>query len=214
MERSLLGMSGKLGAQLHRGAQHRLAPVSWHIKNRTRWSFWKGWLGWHFFAPLARQFNVLTGMGRLSIVHRHADGSITDYGIVSYNVVTSAGVGFLVDDWDDDTTDITTMAYHGCGTGSTAENASDTALVTESTTALNPDSTRATGTATQPSANVLQSVGTLTFDDAAAVVEHGLLSQAATGGGVLWDRSVFAAINVVSGDSITFTYQCTLTAGS
>jgi hypothetical protein len=40
-------------------------------------------------------------------------------------------------------------------------------------------------------------------------------SQSATGGGTLWDRSKFAAINVVgaSGDSIQFTYTATLSSG-
>ena len=84
---------------------------------------------------------------------------------------------------------------------------------TESTTALNPDNTRATGTRSQPAANQYRSVGTLTFDNTAAVTEHGLFSQAATGGGTLWDRSVFSAINVVSGDSIQFTYTVTVSAG-
>jgi hypothetical protein len=45
------------------------------------------------------------------------------------------------------------------------------------------------------------------------VTEHGIFSQAATGGGTLWDRSVFSAINVVSGDSIQFTYTCTVSSG-
>ncbi|MGE3176768.1 MAG: hypothetical protein AB7O32_04825, partial [Vicinamibacterales bacterium] len=95
-----------------------------------------------------------------------------------------------------------------------AEAVGDTALVTESTTILNPDSTRATGTLAEgASANIFRSVGTVTFDGSGAITEHGLFSQAATGGGVLFDRSVFAAINVASGDSIQFTYDATLTAG-
>jgi hypothetical protein len=105
------------------------------------------------------------------------------------------------------------MNYHGCGTGTNAENATDTALQTESTTALNPDSTRATGTRSQPAANQYRTVGTLTFDASAAVTEHGIFSQSATGGGTLWDRSQFSAINVASGDSIQFTYTCTVSSG-
>lgn len=142
-----------------------------------------------------------------------------DYGVLSYRVITDTGVAFLVDDWDvntaSGTNDITTLKYHGCGTGVGNEAAGDSALGTESTTALNPDSTRATGTQSQPAANQLRSVGTLTFDADAAITEHGLFSQAATGGGTLWDRSKFAAINVVgaSGDSIQFTYTCTISSG-
>ena len=47
------------------------------------------------------------------------------------------------------------------------------------------------------------------------MVEHGLFDQAANSGGVLFDRSVFAAVNVVaSADSLQATYELTLTAGS
>jgi hypothetical protein len=146
-------------------------------------------------------------------VRRAATGIWDDLGVLSCRVVTNNGVAFIVDAFDN-TLEAEIMNYHGCGTTNTAENASDSALGAESTTILNPDSTRATGTQTQPSANVYQTVGTLTFDGAGAIVEHGLFSQAATGGGVLFDRSVFSTINVASGDSIQFTYQLTLTAGS
>lgn len=157
------------------------------------------------------------GVGRLYASVIRANGQIEHLGLLSTRVVTTAGVNFLVDDWDVNTAsatnDITTLKYHGCGTGVGAEASGDTALGTESTTALNPDSTRATGTQSQSSANVLQSVGTLTFDASAAVTEHGLFSASGTGTGTLWDRSVFSAINVVSGDSIQFTYSCTVSAG-
>lgn len=153
------------------------------------------------------------GVGRLYASVIRTDGTIEHFGLLSTKVITDAGVAFLVDDWDNNGQDLTTMNFHGCGTGTNAESASDTALQTESTTALNPDSTRATGTRSQPSANQYRTVGTLTFDASAAVTEHGILSQSATGGGTLWDRSVFSAINVVSGDSIQFTYTCTVSSG-
>lgn len=153
------------------------------------------------------------GIGRLYATVLRADGGMEHLGLLSTRVITDTGVAFLVDDWDASVTDLTTMNFHGCGTGAVAENVTDTALGIESTTVLNPDSTRATGTRSQPAANQYRSVGTLTFDGAAAVTEHGILSQSATGGGVLWDRSVFSAINVASGDSIQFTYTCTVSAG-
>ena len=189
------------------------ASLLWRLRNALRWSFLRPLIGAKLIAPVANQFGLLTAIGELHILLIRADGEEIDYGVVSRRVITDAGVAFLVDDWDADTTDITTMNYHGCGTGVGAEAAGDTALGTESTTALNPDSTRATGTKSQPAANQLRSIGTLTFDAGAAITEHGLLSQAATGGGTLWDRSVFSAINVTSGDSIQFTYTCTLSSG-
>lgn len=159
----------------------------------------------------------VVGVGRLYASIFRASGDIEHLGLLSTRVITDTGVAFLVDDWDVNTAsatnDITTLKYHGVGTGTGSEAAGDTALGTESTTALNPDSTRPTGTQSQPSANILRSVGTVTFDATAAITEHGLFSQAATGGGTLWDRSVFSAINVVSGDSIQFTYSCTVSSG-
>lgn len=164
-----------------------------------------------FWRGLAHASGVF-GVGRLHATVIRADGSLEHLGLISTKLITDAGLAFLVDDWDNNVTDLTTMNFHGCGTGTVAEAVGDTALGTESTTALNPDSTRATGTRSQPAANQYRSVGTLTFDASAAITEHGIFSQAATGGGTLWDRSVFAAINVVSADSIQFTYTVTISS--
>lgn len=207
---SSIGFGGTVSVQKI-GAKK--APLPWRLRNTLRWSYVWGW----FVNTLAHLFSRLTGIVTITTelsARARIAGEWVDYGVVSRRVVTNAGVAFIVDDWDGSVTDITNLKYHGCGTGTTAEAAGDTALVTESTTALNPDSTRATGTASQPSANIYQSVGTVTFDASAAITEHGIFSQAATGGGTLWDRSVFSAINVASGDSIQFTYAATLTAGS
>lgn len=211
MLNSKVGFGGALTAKVHRAQG---PGMTWTLRNVLRWSFiWGLLVNW-----LASSFSKLTGVptitAELAVRVRRAGGEWIDYGIVSRRVVTDAGVAFLVDDWDDNTTDLTTFNYHGCGTGTTAENANQTALVTESTTILNPDSTRATGTKSQPAANQLRTTGTVTFDGSGAITEHGLFSQAATGGGTLWDRSVFSAINVASGDSISFQYTCTINSGS
>lgn len=184
----------------------RLRTLWLELALRARLSVTGAWRG------LVHASGVL-GVGRLYATVVRADGRIEHLGLVSTKLVTDAGVAYIVDDWDGGSNVIDNFNYHGCGTGTNAESASDTALQTESTTALNPDSTRATGTKSQPSANIMRSVGTVTFDASAAITEHGVLSQAATGGGTLLDRSVFSAINVVSGDSIQFTYSLTLSSG-
>jgi hypothetical protein len=139
-------------------------------------------------------------------------GGVANFGLLSERKVTTAGVAFFVDAWQN-ILEMEIMKYHGVGTGTNAEDNTDTALQTESTTALNPDSTRATGSLTEgASANIFRTVGTVTFDGSAAITEHGIFSQAATGGGTLWDRSVFSAINVASADSIQFTYDLTASA--
>jgi hypothetical protein len=168
------------------------------------------WLG--LWRGLVHAEGVL-GAARLHATLYRADGTLEHLGLLSTRVITDAGVTYLRDDFNNNAQDITLMNFHGCGTGTNAEAAGDTALQTESTTALNPDNTRATGTRSTPASNQFRTVGTLTFDGSAAVTEHGILSQSATGGGTLWDRSVFAAINVASGDSIQFTYTLTLSSG-
>lgn len=164
-----------------------------------------------FWAELV---GVPTFYGVIRARVRRATGDALDLGVVSLRVVTNAGVGAIVDAFQN-SVELENFKYHGVGTGTTAEAAGDTGLVTESTTALNPDSTRATGTTVEgASANIYRTVGTVVFDASAAITEHGIFSQAATGGGTLLDRSVFSAINVASGDSIQFTYELTFTAGS
>lgn len=189
--------------------------LPWRYRLRTWWlevclharvaakGFWRG---------LTRGTGVI-GVCRLHASVLRADGRVEHLGLLGTRVITDAGVAYLVDDWDGGANTIDLFNYHGCGTGATAEAAGDTALVTESTTALNPNDTRATGTKSQPAANQARSVGTVTFDASAAITEHGLFSQAATGGGTLWDRTVFSAINVVSGDSIQFTHTTTFSSG-
>lgn len=156
-------------------------------------------------------------VGRLHASRINGNGGVDHFGLVSTRVVTDAGVTYLRDDWNNNTgsADLTLFNFHGCGVGTTAEATTDTALVTESTTALNPDSTRATGTRSVPASNQYRTVGTLTFDADAAVTEHGIFTTSGTGTGTLWDRSKFAAINVVgaNGDSIQFTYTVTLSSG-
>jgi hypothetical protein len=143
-------------------------------------------------------------------------GHREDFGIVSRKVVTDTGVGFIVDAFQN-SVELENMKYHGIGTGTTAEAASQTALVTELTTEYNPNSTRATGTTTEgASANIFRTVGTNTIDSGTpAITEHAVLSQAATGGGVMLDRSVFSAINLVgaNGDGLQTTYDLTCSSG-
>lgn len=149
---------------------------------------------------------------KLSLVHYPAYELPVNYGVVSHKVVTDAGVAFIVDAFQN-TTELENLKFHGLGTGTTAEAVTQTGLITELTTAYTPDNTRATGTTTEAAANIYRTVATNTVDAAAAVTEHGIFSQAATGGGTLLDRSVFSVVNLASGDSLQSTYDLTLTAG-
>lgn len=212
-----LGMSGDVQFDVISPKINK-APLSWKLRNNLTNRFILGWLAVKVLVPLVKKLHlpILVAYGELRIrTHNAKTGEWTDYGVVSRRVITNAGVTFLRDDWNNNAQDFTTFNFHGIGTGTNAENVTDTALQTESTTALNPDSTRATGTRSTPASNQFRSVGTLTCDADIACTEHGLLSQAATGGGTLWDRSVFSVINLIGAnpDSIQTTYTGTLTAG-
>ena len=148
------------------------------------------------------------------VVIRGDTGRIEDYGVVGNRVVTTAGVNYIAADFNDGASDISAFDFHGLGTGTTAEAVGDTALVTELTTEYTGN-VRATGTPSNPSANIYRTVGTNTLDSGTpAVTEHGVFS--ASSAGTLLDRTVFSAINLVgaNGDSLQSTYSLTLTAGS
>lgn len=167
---------------------------------------------------LDRITSTLVIESSLALVHIHGrnsdrPGQRDDYGVVGHKVITDAGVAYLVDAWQN-SVELENFKYHGLGTGSTTEAAADTALVTELTTEYNPNSTRATGSLTEgASANIFRSVGTNTLDGTpgAALREHGLFSAASSG--TLWDRTVFSAITLSSGDGLQSTYDMTATAG-
>jgi len=186
--------------------------LGWNLRNRLRWSFVWGWLTTWLAKVFSRFSGIVTLTSELSI-RAKLNGRWVNFGVVSRRVENRLFVAYVVDDWDSGANVIDNFNYHGCGTGAVAEAAGDIALGAECTTVLNPDSTRATGTKSQPAANQMRTIGTPAFDGAAAVTEHGVFTQAATGGGTLMDRSVFAVINVASGDSIQFTYTLTLNSG-
>lgn len=162
---------------------------------------------------IARLLKIPHFHGSLYLKPIYANGEYLDLGLVGLKVVTTVGAGYVVDAWQN-SVELEDMKYHGLGTGSTAEAVGDTALGTELTTEYSTDNTRATGTTAEgASANIFSTVATNTFDASVLLREHGLLSQAATGGGVLFDRTVFALISLDSGDSLQSTYQWTMATG-
>ncbi len=102
--------------------------------------------------------------------------------------------------------------YHHSGTGVVAENATDSGLGTPELDA------RTVGTQVEDSSKVYKSIATETFDATAAITEHGLFNTAGAGGppvtgGILMDRTKFAAINVESGNQIEWTFTMSFTSG-
>jgi hypothetical protein len=214
-----LGPTGTLDIKVIRAPR---PPLRWRLRNALPWPRRKKgdlfsphwpWAKGALFNAAARWFSRLTGIptivAELEARLIRADGSVMNYGVVSRRVVTDAGVAFLVDDWDTDAQDITTMNFHACGENSTAESTADTELDSEATTETN----RIAGTKSQPAGNQLRSIGTQTFTAASIIKEHGLFDSLTEDAGVLWDRSIFAGIAVSTDDSIQWTYTCTINAG-
>lgn len=179
--------------------------VAWHLRNRLRWEWVLGWLGWHMARGLTALTGIPTMTGQLSARLFRADGSVVNYGVVGRRVVTTAFVNFVVDQLQTETSVFGDFKYHDSGVGTTAAAITDTAIETTD------GESRATGSQTESAANVYRSVGTISYTTTKAITEHGLFNDASAG--TLLDRHVFAAINVVSGDSIEFTYDYTVSSG-
>ena len=130
---------------------------------------------------------------------------------VKDRVVTDAFCTLLVDTLQSSEAAFSTYKYHHSGTGTTAEAAAQTALVTP------VETLRDEGSQTETSAKVYKTVATTTYTGTRAITEHAVFNAAgsgdpATGGGMM-DRSKFDAINVVSGNQIEWTYELTVSSG-
>lgn len=137
---------------------------------------------------------------------------VCDFGVVGDKVVTDTGVGYVVDAFQN-SVEMENQKFHGLGTGTTAESAAHTALVTELTTEYTGD-VRATGTTAEgASANIFSTVATNTLDGTpgAALREHSVFSASTVG--VMLDRTLFSAITLSSGDALQSTYQLTFSSG-
>lgn len=137
-----------------------------------------------------------------------------DTWLCSRKVVTTAGVNAIVDAFQN-SIELENFKYHGVGTGSSAETIAQTGLVTELTTQYSTNNTRPTGTTAEgSSANIYQSVATITVDATVSLAEHGLFNNATVGSGVLLDRSLITpVVDLESAESFTATYELLFAAG-
>ena len=139
--------------------------------------------------------------GHFEVEHRR-DGELIDRREIR-NLVVTAGkglaAGLLIGTG-------TAPSHLAIGTGATAAAAGDTALQAEITT---NGGQRASATRTQVTTTVTNDTAqyavTWTFTGSFAVTECGVLNNSV--GGTLLARQVFAAINVVSGDTLSITYK-------
>lgn len=231
---STVGASSSLGLTVIRGgrpieqrwptAESMNAIVAYGLPSRNASPAVNAWRRSNF-RHLARGLRTLIPAKALGIPTMYGalfgrvirgNGQVEELGLMSLRLVTTTGCGFIVDAFQN-LVELEDMKYHGYGTGGAAEASANTALTTELTTEYVVNSTRPTGTTTEASATVYRTVATLAPDSGGtlAITEHGVFSQAATGGGVMIDRTLFSAVNLVaSSDSLQTTYDLTFTAGS
>lgn len=168
--------------------------------------------GWRRIAQ-ARALQLPHFHGQLWIRVLRASGEELDYGLAGVRLVTTTGAGFIVDAFQN-LVELENMKYHGLGTNNGAELIGNTALGAELTTQYNPDNLRGTGSLTEgASGNIFRTAAVNSVDSAVNITEHGVFSQAAVGGGVLLDRTMFTAIPLASGDGLNTTYDFTITPG-
>ena len=163
---------------------------------------WKG-IARH---TIAKGLGMNHMLGCLYAVLRRADGAVVNYGLISTNLVTTAFVEFMVDQLQAETSVWGDFKFHDSGVGVTGAAVGDTDIETTD------GETRSTGTQIEgATAEIYKSVGTISYTTTKAITEHGLFSIVTAG--TMMDHHVFAAINVVNGDSVTFTYELTVSDG-
>lgn len=128
---------------------------------------------------------------------------------LSKNLVTNAGFAGIASRINGSGAEAA-FTYLAVGTGTTAANTADTTLGTEiidsGLARANATASRTTTTATNDTATLVE---TFSVTGTKAVTEAGVLNAASSG--VLAARSVFTAVNVVSGDSLQLTYDIQVT---
>ena len=113
------------------------------------------------------------------------------------DVYTDVGEALVIDLID---ANFSTTWQFQSGIGTTTPAKGDTAM--ENVTGCPAKAYPSTPAKTQPSASVLQCVGTIAYTGTLAITEFGWFGPTGT---PLFQHHVFAAINVVNGDSIEFT---------
>ena len=155
---------------------------------------------------------LIKATAALSAVLIKADGTREDKGVIGRKMITTVFVTALADALAV-AGSISTYKYHASGTGVGAEAVGDTALGTPCYDTQD-GAVNSTGNQSKAAVNIYQTVCTLIYIISAAITEHGIFDQSAVSGAKLADRTKFTAINVVSGDSIQFTYCLLYTSPS
>ena len=164
---------------------------------------------WNTTKKARKSLLLATGLGGVQVMEGSLDisiirdGIVYPFGCVGHKVITTAFAEFVVDQLISESSVFGDFKYHEIGTGTTAENKTDTALETYV-------EARTAGTQVEDSSMVYKSVASISITDTRAITEHGIFNHATHGSGTLMDRTVFAAVNLVSGDVFEATYKLTV----
>jgi len=142
--------------------------------------------------------------GKMTFTVRDKDGKVKDTRIIK-NLIVDAGLAGMASRCNGSGSEAA-FTYLAVGTGTTAANASDTALGTEITdSGLARTSATCTRTTTTKTNDTAKLDHTWSVTGTKAVTEAGALNAGSSG--TLLGRQVFSAINVANGDSLQLTYE-------
>lgn len=158
--------------------------------------------------PIFQQNKLFTWLMKKGIVSPHFIkipfllGRWQDH-MVGANLITNAGMAGVASRINGDGSEAA-FTYIAVGTGTTAAAATDTTLETEiSDSGLSRAAATASRTTTDVTNDTARLQKTFSVTGTKAVTEAGALNAASVG--VLLNRQVFSAINVVNGDSLQIT---------
>jgi len=142
--------------------------------------------------------------GRLKIVLKDSNGNVKDERDLK-NLVVNSGLAFITDRMTANTASV--MSHMGVGSGTTAVDATDTALETQI------GSRKALTSATRSGSNNESIIYVATFDPGegtGAITEAGIFNASTSG--TMLCRTVFSVVNKAAGDTLEITWTITLAA--
>ncbi len=211
-----------LKARKKRAKEIRREVFKWHLKNwlTYRWKEIPFYLFLFVLLPVLKYFIPAISVmhSKLSIRRtRHnwqtGEDEIVDYGCIGRHLVVTAGKNYVAACFDN-TNEPENLKFHAFGLGVSGPSAGDTLMGNECTTEYATDNVRPTGTQAHGTPTYT-TVGTFAPDSAGSatipVTEWGLFSVATVNTITLFDRQVFAAINLApAADTLATTYVLTL----
>jgi hypothetical protein len=138
--------------------------------------------------------------GDVALVLRDKKGNIKEERKIK-NLIVNAGLNFICDRMRNDET---AMSHMGLGSGTTAADAGDTSLESQLGSREVLDSDTVSG-------STITYTSSFEAGDATGAVSEAAIFNALSGGTMLC-RTVFAVVNKASDDSLSITWQITLSA--